>query len=419
MKSFATFGKDAKSKIHWPRAIILVDMNAFFAAIEQHDHPEWQGQPLAITNGKQGTCIITSSYEARAHGIKTGMRLKEAKELCPHLVQVPANPHRYAKVSQAIMTALIDITPDLEVFSVDEAFLDVTHCQLLHGDPEHIGKLARQKVYEASGLLCSIGISGDKTTAKFAAKLKKPNGFTVIPPWEAKERLRTVPVTELCGIADGIGSFLAKYGVHTCGDIEKIPMSILAKRFGNPGRRIWYMCQGADPDPLHIEVALPKSMGHGKVMPPNTRDKITLLTYLQHMSEKLAARLRRHQMFAQHFFIGWRHQYLGWIGQKRKNGIATQDGRDIYNLGLMVLTKVWDGGPVCQIQVTALDPRASKQNDLFDKPDGKRERLNAAVDLINDRYGEFCLAPALLINRSEMPNVIAPTWKADGHRQTI
>lgn len=407
------------SELIWPRAIILVDMNAFFAAIEQRDHPEWQGQPLAITNGRQGSCIITCSYEARAFGIKTGMRLKEGKARCPHLIQVPANPRRYAKVSQAIMTALIDITPDIEVFSVDEAFLDVTHCQSLWGNPEQIGKMARQKVFEASELLCSIGVSGDKTTAKFAAKVQKPNGFTVIPPWEAQERLRNVPVTDLCGIAEGIGGFLAKHGVYTCGDMAKLPISILAQRFGNPGRRIWYMCQGQDPDPIHATVPDPKSIGHGKVMPPNTRDKTVLQVYLQHMCEKVGARLRRYELWAQTFFIGWRHQHLGWIGEKIKTKIPTQDGREIYHLGLTVLDNVWDGGPVCQIQVTALDPKFHAQDDFFDQSDIKREKVNAIIDQINERYGEFCLAPALLMNRSAMPNVIAPAWKPTGHRQTI
>ena len=126
----------------WERAIILVDMNAFFASIEQLDRPEWRGRPLAVTNGLTGTCIITCSYEARAYGIKTGMRLKEGRKLCPDLIQCPARPQRYATVSSNIMQALQDITPDIEVFSVDEAFLDVTHCQRLLGPPERIAWLA-------------------------------------------------------------------------------------------------------------------------------------------------------------------------------------------------------------------------------------------------------------------------------------
>jgi DNA polymerase-4 len=236
------------SRQEWPRAIILADMNAFFASVEQQDHPEWQGLPVGITNGLQGTCIITSSYEARAYGIRTGMRVKEALKLCPDFIQCPARPQRYAGVSSNIMQSLQQITPYIEVFSVDEAFLDVTHCQKLHGRPEEIARRVKKIIYQVSGVLCSVGVSGDKTTAKYAAKLNKPDGLTVIPPWQSRQRLKEVPVTELCGIAGGIGRFLAEHGVHICGDMAKLPISVLARRFGNPGRRIWYMCQGADPD---------------------------------------------------------------------------------------------------------------------------------------------------------------------------
>ncbi|WP_330359763.1 DNA polymerase Y family protein [Solemya pervernicosa gill symbiont] len=283
-----------ESFTHWPWAIIMVDMNAFFASVEQRDCPEWRGRPVAITNGLQGSRIITCSYEARAYGVHTGMRLKEARRLCPDLIQSPARPERYAETSAAIMVSLEDITPDIEVFSVDEAFLDVTRCQRLLGHPEQIAKRVKQRVFEVSKVLCSVGVSGDKTTAKYAAKLNKPDGLTVIPPWEAKARLHDVPVTELCGIARGIGDFLAQHGVHNCGDMEQLPISVLARRFGNLGRRIWYMAQGADPDPLQMTVAAPKSVGHGKVVPPNTRERTVLETYLLHMSEKVAARLRRH-----------------------------------------------------------------------------------------------------------------------------
>lgn len=403
----------------WPRAIVLVDMNAFFASIEQREHPEWRGRPVAITNGLKGTCIITCSYEARAYGIKTGMRLKYARQLCPDLIQCPAHPERYAATSAAIMTALQDITPDIEVFSVDEAFLDITRCQRLLGAPAHIAQLAKRKVFEASGVLCSIGVSGDKTTAKFAAKLNKPDGLTVIPPWEAAQHLHDVPVTALCGIAEGIGSFLAGHGVHTCGEIRRLPISVLARRFGNPGRRIWYMCQGQDPAGLQLDVPAPKSIGHGKVVPPGTRDRELLLTWLLHMSTKVGARLRRHRLQALTFFIGLRTAN-GWVSGKLRSALPTSDGREIMALCRRVIYEIWRGEGVHQVQVTALDPAPDgKQLELFDGEDEAQREVNRVMDAVNQRYGELVLAPARLLNRSSMPNVIAPAWKPFGHRQTI
>ena len=412
-------GTTTQSHKTWHRAIALVDMNAFFASIEQGDHAEWRGRPVAITNGRQGTCIITCSYEARAYGIKTGMRLTQARQLCPELIQCPAHPERYAAISADIMESLQDITPDIEIFSVDEAFLDITRCQRLLGAPPRIAKLAKQKVFDASGILCSIGVSGDKTTAKFAAKLNRPDGLTIIPPWEAAERLREVPVTGLCGIAKGIGRFLAAHGVQTCGDVKKLPISVLANRFGNPGRRIWYMCQGQDPAALQQDVPAPKSVGHGKVVPPNTRDREVLLTYLMHMSTKVGTRLRRHQLQAQNFAISLRTRE-GWLGDKLQSALPTNDGRQIMALCRRVIDEVWCGQGVHQVQVTALNPvNTGSQLDLFDATDAARDEVNAVMDAVNRRYGELVLAPARLLNRSSMPNVIAPAWKPFGHRQTI
>ncbi|HEU5226347.1 MAG TPA: DNA polymerase IV, partial [Ktedonobacteraceae bacterium] len=296
----------------WPRAIALVDMNAFFASIEQLDYPELQGRPIGVTNGMTGTCVITSSYEARKYGIKTGMRVKEAKKLCPEFVQRPARPERYSEVSTRIMTALQAITPTIEVFSVDEAFLDLTACQAVFGSPVDMARRAKETVLRASGLLCSVGVSGDKTTAKFAAKLQKPNGFMAIEPWNSRARLRDVPLTDLCGIKKGIGGFLAQRGIVRCGDMQRLPISVLAQRFGNPGRRIWYMAQGEDPDPVRTTVPPPKSVGHSKIMPPGTTDKTVIQTYLLHMSEKVGTRLRKHSLEAQTFSVGMLsdHGYL-------------------------------------------------------------------------------------------------------------
>ncbi|MEJ1379752.1 MAG: DNA polymerase IV [Candidatus Sedimenticola sp. (ex Thyasira tokunagai)] len=409
-----------KSDDRWSRAVILVDMNAFFCGVEQVDHPEWQGRPIGITNGEQGTCIITSSYEARAHGVRTGMRVREAKTICPGFIQIPARPERYAEVSTNIMHALTDITPDIEVFSVDEAFLDITHCRRLHGTPYQIARLVKQTVQEASGgVLCSVGVSGDKTTAKYAAKLRKPDGLTVIPPWEAAVTLAPVAVTALCGIANGIGRYLAERGIHLCGDMPRLPIGELGQRFGNPGRRIWLMAQGLDPEPIIRSVPEPKSIGHGKVMPPETRDSLVIITFLQHMAEKVAARLRRCGYRADRFFIGLRTAEA-WLGGKYPYNPPTNHGADITALCRHFMHTLWQGQPVYQVQVTAIRITPCQgQLDLFALRQRREQQLDRTMDAINRRYGEFTLAPARLLLRSKMPNVIAPAWKPFGHRETI
>ncbi len=408
---------------NWPRIIALVDMNAFFASIEQARNPNLIGKPIGITNGIKGSCIITSSYEARAYGVRTGMRVKEAKKLCPSFLRIPSNPILYAKISTNIMNSLREITPDIEVFSVDEAFLDMTRCKKIWDNPENIAEKIKEKVFSVSGVHCSIGISGDKTTAKYAAKLHKPNGLTIISPWDAENTLKDISVLELCGINKGIGTFLAKRGIFTCGEVKKIPIGILGQHFGNPGRRIWYMCQGKDPEEVKNDIKTPKTIGHGKVTPPNTRSKNVIYMYLTHMSEKVAQRLRKNTLCAQKFFIGLKTN-KDWIGCKQiKTTLPTNDGRHITALCKRILNQYWNGEGIYQVQVTALDPREEKgQIDLFGESgesNDKHHQLNRVIDCINQRYGEFTLASANLLNRSDMPNVISPAWKPYGYRQTI
>lgn len=404
----------------WRRVIILIDMNCFFAAVEQQDNPCWRNKPIAVTNGLQGTTIITSSYEARYCGVKTGMRLKEARQLCPDLIQAPSRPYRYAEISTIIMASLQQITPDIEVYSVDEAFLDVTYCQSLLGSPLAIAQRVKTLVSDVSGLPCSVGVSGDKTTAKYAAKVRKPDGLTLIHPDDAEAVLAPQLVTELSGINKGTARFLAQYGVFRCGDMKKIPISIPAKRFGNLGRRIWLMAQGKDPDSIVKNIKPPKTIGHGKVMPPETDDLATILVYFQHMSEKVAARLRMHQFKANQFYFGLKTR-AGWLQAKTSTSFATDDGKVIFDLCQRFTSQYWLGQGVWQVQVTALNPHSEQQLDLFCdvSSNNKQSQLNNTIDQINQRYGEFTIAPSRLLKRSEMPNVIAPAWKPFGHRKTI
>ncbi len=402
----------------WPRVILLADMNAFFASVEQVDQPQWRAKPIALTNGGIGTCIITCSYEARAFGVKTGMHIKQARQLCPDLIQVVSRPQRYAEVSTNIMRALSHFTPDIEIFSVDEAFLDVTRCLQLWGSPREVALRVKQSVYEHSGILCSVGVSGDKTTAKFAAKQQKPNGLTIIPPWQSRDRLADTPLIELCGVNSGIANMLARYGVHRCADLQKLPISVLGKRFGNPGRRIWLMAQGLDPEPVTTSIPTAQSIGHSKVLPPNTRDAESIRVYLMHMAHKLAERLRSNQLVAQQFLFALR-LYRGWLKTTCRSLLPCDDEMVIYHLGNRWLQANWRGQGVWQVRIVALDPKAPCQADLFQRKHPRRQRAHRAMDKINQRYGKMTLASARLLGRSSMPDVISPAWKPYGHRNTI
>jgi DNA polymerase IV len=407
----------------WSKAILLVDMDAFFAAIEQLDYPELRGQSVVITNGWEGSTIITCSYEARSFGIKTGMKLWQAQRLCPSLIRCGSRPHRYGQISRQVMAILASFSPDIEIFSVDEAFLDVTRCQRLYGAPVQIARRIKQAIFSGVGLTCSVGVSGDKTTAKYAAKLGKPNGCSVIAPWESKNRLAPLLVSELCGIGPGVTRFLGRYGVVCCGDMARLPIGLLAKRFGNFGRRLWYMCQGGDPYPVRTSLPEAKSMGHGKVLPPGTYQQQVVLSYFQQMSERLAERLRRHGCVAQVFFVGILVPAVGWLAGRYRTPILTDDGAAIYALCRACVQDHGMGYVVRQVQVTALSVHHGVlQQDLFadDVMSNARDsKVNQAMDAVNKKFGSSAVVPAGLLATGRLTQVIAPSWQATGARDSL
>ncbi len=404
---------------HWSRIILHVDMDAFFAQIEQRDEPRYRGKPVCVTNGQLGSCIITCSYEARSFGIKTGMRLSEARQLCPQLIQCPSRPSVYASVSTQIMTILETVSPDLEVFSVDEAFIDLSRCRHLYTHAKAVGVHIQEAIFSATGLTCSVGVSGDKTTAKVASKRHKPNGVTVIPPWLSASTLAPLKVTDICGINKGIARFLAQYGVYYCGQMGTLPIDVMAKRFGYLGRRLWYMCLGQDPAPVTPHIQPPKSIGHGKVMPPDTQDRAVILSFLGHMAEKVAVRLRTHHMTSQQFYIGLKLRE-GWLVETYKTVQATDDGALIFQLAKALVEQHWQGEGVFQCQVTALRVQlGSGQQDLFSPNANKASAVNQVMDEVNQRYGVGGVVRAHCLQRLAMPDVIAPAWRPTGHRASI
>lgn len=399
----------------WRRMIALIDMDAFFASVEQQDNPRLQGRPVGVVNGEQGSTIIAASYEARAHGIRTGTPWAEARQRHPECVRIVSRPARYSEVSARIMAALQEVTPELEVFSIDEAFLDLTSCQAYYrNQPEAIGRLIRETVYKTSGLSCSVGISGDKTTAKWAAKQHKPGGLTLVHPDEAEARLAEVPLTELCGIGPGIAEFFAQYDVYCCGDMKKIPISVPAQRFGNLGRRLWLMAQARDPAAVDGRPHEPKSLSHGKILPPQTREVTIIQGFFMHMAEKLAMRLRRHGYVVQEFHVSMRCPE-GWRQAWMRTEQATSDGREIFRLCKRFLRQHWFGEVVQQIRVHAASPApAGTQPDFFALPEDNG--INQAMDAVNEQFGAFAVHRGSMHAHARTAPVISPAWARNGIR---
>jgi DNA polymerase-4 len=391
---------------------------AYFPSIEQLDFPELRGRPVAVTNGisAASSTIISSSYECRLKGISTGMRLREAQRLCPDIIARPSRPDRYTQLSTKIMSALHNVSPDIEIFSVDECFIDLVPVLSLYGSVKTVADLVRKTVYQASGgLRCSIGVSEGKLTAKYCAKSHK-GGTTIIPPDKIKEYISHSPIGDICGIGENIEKYLQQRGVYKCGDIEKIPMTELSKHSGDIGRRLYLTCLGNDPFPVDTRLAEPKTMGHGKVLPPATKDKDFVLGIMRRLVERLSARLRRNEMMCSLFSIKYKTD-LGWSKERYRTKATNQTSIIWQQVEKHFKPWIEDIEPLYQVQITAknLESIHVKQLELFEEPSTENQaskhnnKIDELKDMINAKFGKHTLKSGteLFVNDNDVKPVIA------------
>ena len=272
-----------------------VDMNAFFASVEQQSKPSLRDKPVAVIGAQQRTVITTASYEARAYGVKVGMTVPEAKKLCPDIIFVAGNNKKYTDTCTRLVRLYTDYTPLVEVYSVDEAFLDITGSLYLLGEPEDIAMRIKRRIRRGFGLTCSIGVGPNKLLAKLAGGMQKPDGFTIIHPGAVSEILEKLLVSELCGIGSRLESHLESMGVKTCGELGRFPVKELEDKFGIVGKRLHQMGLGIDESPVVPVEDTPdaKSVGHSMTLERNVSNGEDMNRYLLQLSEMVGRRLRR------------------------------------------------------------------------------------------------------------------------------
>ena len=250
--------------------------------------------------------------------------------------------------------------------------------------------------------------------------MQKPDGITVLPPDKSESILSKYPVRALCGVSDGVGTFLNNHGVFVCGDMKNIPISILGSRYGNIGRRIWLMAQGKDIDSMKLRENLPKSFGHGKVTKPDLRNIYEVKKILHHMSNKVAKRLRTNNYESNTFMIGLRTKEH-WFSKKFRISKYTSCNKDIFELCLTLINKLYiQKYGIYQVQVTATNLKPiNLQKDLFVTRKSKSKDIDYIIDSINYKFGDSMLKPARLCNELETPDVISPSWRPDGHKKSL
>lgn len=345
--------------------IAFVHGGDFGIAVERAHHPDLAGRPLVLLHSEALPLLAELSPEARAAGLFPGQAWDEAAAACPGLARIVGRPALYSAESTRLLQALAAISPELEPFAPGEAFLDLTGCQSYYRhDPHRIATLLQDAVAAAGGPPCAVGIAGDKTTARWAARQAGPGGVAVVAPAEAAARLAPLSLAELCGAGPGVTEFLAGLGVHRCGDMARIPVGVPASRFGNHGRRLWLMAQGMDPAPVRPRTTEPGAgvlPGLGRLLPPACADAGQLLAALQQLATRLQLRLQRDGLAVRHFRVGLRAPE-GW----RQEGVQLADPADWPGHFRRLLRRHWFGEVIRQVHLQALaDPADVQQDDIF------------------------------------------------------
>jgi DNA polymerase-4 len=402
------------------RTILHIDMNAFFASVEQQANPDLRNKPIAVVGSSHRTVITTSSYEARKFGVKTGMAIWEARRCCPQLILVVGDNRKYTYTSAQIINIFRDYTPDVEVFSIDEAWLDVTHSLSLFGSAVSIANLIRARIRHRFGITCSIGIAPNKLLAKLASDMQKPDGLTVITPDRVKSLMEGLPIKELCGIGRNMERHLHMMSIYSCGELGRCDEARLTRRFGIIGRRLKQMGQGIDNSPIieHGEDDHVKSVGHSMTLSQDISARVDILSYLLQLSEMVGRRARRYGVSGK--TIGLYVRYADFYSSFGKQDTLYSHinlSDDIYRAAVSILDSVELEQPVrlLGVRLTNLNHHA-EQLSLFPE-ERRRSQMVQAMDCVNERFGEFTVTyGSLLNNERKGSRVISPAWRPSGIR---
>jgi DNA polymerase IV len=398
------------------KTIICVDMDAYFASVEQKANPRLKGKPIAVIGSGARTVITTSSYEAREYGVKTGMNVHEARKLCPHIIFVVGDNRKYTDTCRELERMYYRFTPDIEVYSIDEAFLDVTGTRHLFGGPKEIGISIKRLIKDCFGINCTVGVGPNILMAKLASDLGKPDGLWQIQPEEVTSLLADMPVKELWGIGRHTEKKLEAMGIKTCGELGRTPVSILRSRFGIIGEILKEMGMGVCTRPLIITEEEPKSIGHGMTLPKDIYDREEMESYILQLSEMVGRRARGCGYVGKTLSLTLRYTDFETFTKQNTLSFYTDDTHEIYYHALAVLhtIRLKDRVRLIGVRISNIIKNPG-QMSLFENAEKRKSLLNA-MDEVNNRYGDFRLTWAAYNRQTEHLRVISPAWRPSGVR---
>ncbi len=376
------------------RAILHVDMDAFYASVEVLDDPSLRGKPVMVGGTPEGRGVVAAaSYEARTFGVHSAMPAAQAVKRCPHGVFLRPRMERYLEISKEIFTVFRDFTPLVEPLSVDEAFLDVTGCRRLFGSAEDIGRAIKDRIGRDVGLTASVGLAPNKFLAKLASDLEKPDGFVVIEEGEVRERLAVLPVGKLWGVGKVTERELNRRGIITVGDLLAAPRQDLVDRFGDHAAHLLQLAVGHDERPV-VPVHEAKSVGNEITFASDIADAEELRGIVDHLAEKVAWRLRRHGLCGRTIVL--KARYPDFTTHTRSHTLPhpTQSTTEIRSAARELLTERLGrrGRALRLLGVTAshFEHEGGGQGELFTDAEVARDQdLDRVMDRVNEKFGKM------------------------------
>lgn len=385
-----------------PRAILHVDMDAFYASVEQRDHPELRGKPL-IVGGVSGRGVVAAaSYEVRKFGVRSAMPIRRALALCPHAICVRPRMSRYAEVSEQVFAVFHEFTPLVEGLSLDEAYLDVTGSRALKGDPVRIAEDIKRRIRSDTSLTASVGVATNKLVAKIASDLNKPDGLTVVTEDRIHEVLDPLPVNRLPGLGRKLGEHVVASGIATLGALRRAEDERLRLLFGKHWQSWRDRASGVDDrevEPDHDE----KSVSNERTFGEDLRDIEMMRTELAVLADKVSGRLRAKELKAACVGIKIRLHDFKTLTRQCTLTIPTAESRVIAERARS-LFDAWVGTQqrprIRLLGVSSSDFSRESQSDLFAEPERQQnEKLDATLDAIREKFGGAAVARASVLKR--------------------
>ncbi|WP_295820142.1 DNA polymerase IV [uncultured Veillonella sp.] len=322
------------------RWIMHVDMDAFFASIEQLDHPEYKGHPVIVGGLSSRGVVATCSYEARKFGVHSAMPISRAKKLCPDGIYVYPRMDRYKEVSEQIFSIMKEFTPRIEPLSIDEAFLEVSGMSTMYSGPKVLGRAIKDRVFEETGLIISAGLAPNKFLAKLASDLDKPDGLVVIPYGREKEILAPLPIKRIWGVGPRTEKILKNGGFHLMRHIQALPdESSLIPLVGNQARRIWELANGIDDRPVETDRKI-QSIGAEETYEEDLTDGSAIELEFRYFANRLSKRLRKRNLLGHTVSIKVRYDDFTTVSRQKRLDTPSDHEHVFFETALLLWNKL-------------------------------------------------------------------------------